>query len=114
VAKSIGAYFSEERNRRVLERLKEQIKIVPRPKSAHQPLSGITFVITGALASMTREQAEDAVRRLGGNAASSVSSKTGYLVVGTDPGSKLAKARDLGVKTISEDEFISMIGLSSG
>ncbi len=110
VAKSIRAYFSEDRNRRVLERLKGQIKLVSRPKSAHQPLSGITFVITGSLGSMTREQAEDAVRRLGGNAASSVSAKTGYLVVGKDPGSKLAKAHDLGVKTISEDEFISMIG----
>lgn len=110
VAKSIRAYFSEEENLRVVERLKKEIRIPPRARPARQPLSGVTFVITGTLSSMTRDQAEDAVRRLGGNAVSTVSAKTGYLVVGTDPGSKLAKAQDIGVKTISEDEFIHMIG----
>ncbi len=58
---------------------------------------------------MSREKAEETVRKLGGNTPSSVSAKTDYLVVGTDPGSKLGKARQLGIKTISEEQFLRMI-----
>ncbi len=110
VARSIRAYFREDKNRELMVRLGKVLEIKSSERPSHQPLSGTTFVVTGTLSSMSRDKAEDAIRRLGGKIASSVSSKTGYLVVGTDPGSKLARAEELGVKTISEDEFIHMIG----
>lgn len=110
VALSIRAYFREDKNKELIARLGKVLDIKSGERPSHQPLSGTTFVVTGSLSSMSRDKAEDAIRRMGGKVASSVSSKTGYLVVGTDPGSKLAKAQDLGVKTISEDEFIRMIG----
>jgi DNA ligase (NAD+) len=112
VAKSIRAYFSEDRNRELIGKLVDGkiLNIRARRRPSHQPLAGVTVVITGTLSSMSRDRAEDAVRRLGGNAASSVSSKTGYLVAGENPGSKLAKARELGIKIISEEEFLRMIG----
>jgi DNA ligase (NAD+) len=110
VARSIRAYFREDKNRELMTKLGKVLEIKSSERSSHQPLSGTTFVVTGTLSSMSRDKAEDAIRRLGGTVASSVSAKTGYLVVGTDPGSKLAKARDLGVTTISEDEFIRIIG----
>jgi len=112
VAQSIMAYFSEDKNRDLIKRMVDGkiLTIKSHEKPSHQPLSGMTFVITGTLSSMSRDKAEDAVRRLGGNAASSVSSRTTYLIVGTDPGSKLAKARDIGVTVISEEEFLHMIG----
>ncbi len=112
VARSILAYFSEDKNRELVRKMVDGklLTITPRQEFSHAPLSGITFVITGTLSSMSRDKAEDAIRRLGGNATSSVSAKTGYLVAGADPGSKLARARQVGVKIISEEEFLRMIG----
>ncbi len=112
VAKSIGAFFSEDKNRAVVNRLLEEgnVTIRKRERPKERPLAGFTFVITGTLSSMSRDSAEDKIRRLGGNTSSSVSGKTSYLVVGTDPGSKLARARRLEVKTISEDELLTMLG----
>lgn len=110
VARSVRAYFREDKNRQLIAKLNRVLTIKTSERPAHQPLSGTTFVITGTLSSMSRDEAETAIRKLGGKAVSSVSSKTGYLVVGADPGSKLDKARSLGVKTISEDEFIQVIG----
>ena len=68
-----------------------------------------TFVVTGKLTGMTREEAETAIRRQGGNAASSVTGKTDHLVVGDKPGSKLTKAQKMGVPIISEDEFFQLL-----
>jgi DNA ligase (NAD+) len=73
------------------------------------PLAGKTFVLTGTLATMTREEAEAAIERLGGKVSGSVSRKTSYLVVGADAGTKLEKARSLGVRTLSEEEFKTLI-----
>ncbi|MBN2225547.1 MAG: NAD-dependent DNA ligase LigA [Deltaproteobacteria bacterium] len=110
VAKSVFAFFSDDKNRRVIDRLRNEITIIGRQRPAHRPLSGTSFVITGTLSYMSRDGARDAIKRLGGKTASSVSAKTDYLVVGTDPGSKLDKARSLGVKTLSEGEFLRIIG----
>jgi len=73
-------------------------------------LSGKTFVITGTLESFSRKEAEDLVKTLGGKATGSVSKNTDYLVVGESPGSKLDKARALGVKVIDEAEFKKIAG----
>lgn len=73
----------------------------------------MTFVFTGALARFTREEAKRLVENEGGHAAGSVSRKTDFVVAGTEAGSKLDKARGLGVKIISEEEFLSMMGGTS-
>ncbi len=79
-----------------------------RAQSGDQPLSGKTVVFTGELAAFTREEAEEHVRSLGGKAGSSVSKKTHYVVYGPNAGSKLEKAKKLGVPTLTEDEFRKM------
>ena len=88
-----------------------KLKQEPRQaKAGDLPLAGKEFVITGKLASSTRSEAEAKVKALGGTAGSSVTKKTTYLVVGEDPGSKLDKARSLGVTVLTEEEFLKMIG----
>jgi DNA ligase (NAD+) len=73
-------------------------------------LEGLTFVFTGTLKSMTRDEAKEKVRELGGKTTDSVSKNIDYVVVGEDPGSKYQKALQLGVKTINEEEFLKLIG----
>jgi DNA ligase (NAD+) len=80
----------------------------PRAKSSE--FAGKTFVFTGALTKLTREEAEAEVKRRGGKATSSVSKTTSYVVAGDKAGSKLEKAHKLGVEVIDEDEFLKMIG----
>src|SRR5262249_18725438 len=103
VAASIRMFADEPRNRRLIERLAEAERNMtsqaPEPTDERGPLSGKVFVLTGTLASMTREQATEAVERLGARVAGSVSKKTDYVVAGSDAGSKLEKARKLGVET---------------
>jgi len=116
VAASIRKFFSHPRNREVIEKLKAAGVRTTREQAVEEKpacagsLSGLTFVFTGGLNSMTRAEAKKEVQRLGGRVTSSVSAKTDYVVVGEDPGSKLDDARRLGVKTISEKEFLKMIG----
>lgn len=88
--------------------LKVGVKILHLGKIGKK-LQGITFVLTGALETMTRLEAQKKIRLLGGHPAPSVSSKTDYLVVGLNPSSKLDKAEKLGVKIIKEKEFLSML-----
>jgi DNA ligase (NAD+) len=112
VAKSISDFFRQEANRRVVERLKEAGVTMTEKKeerSVAEEFAGKTFVFTGALRAMTRDKAQEIVVSFGGKAGSSVSRKTDYVVAGEEAGSKLAKARELGVKVISEDEFLAMI-----
>ena len=73
-------------------------------------LSGKEFVVTGRLEAFTRQEAEARIRALGGTAKDNVTRKTDYVVYGADPGSKLARARELGIKTIDEKEFIKLLG----
>jgi DNA ligase (NAD+) len=78
-------------------------------KAAALPLAGKTFVLTGTLSSLTREEATEKIEALGGHVTGSVSKKTDYVLAGTDPGSKFDKARELGVKIIDEGEFRQMV-----
>jgi len=114
VAQSVVYFFSQEENRKVLEKLKRAgLRFeVERKEKVPGPLAGKKFVFTGALSSMTRSEAEELVRQLGGEASSSVSRKTDYVVVGENPGSKLERARQLGVKVLTEDEFLEMVEMA--
>lgn len=111
VAQSIHDWFSESRNRKVLERLKQAGLRMRHKRKAAVPetkLAGRQFVLTGRLASLTRDEATRLIESLGGQVRSSVSRKTDYVVVGEDPGSKLDRARELGVRTLTEEEFLAL------
>jgi DNA ligase (NAD+) len=112
VAESICNFFHNEKNLEVLSRLKKGGVVFPeeRTELAETPFSGKTFVLTGGLDSMTRDQARKIIETLGGRVSSSVSKKTDFVVAGKDPGSKYAEAERLGIKTIGEEEFKKMIG----
>jgi DNA ligase (NAD+) len=111
VAEAIVEWFEEPRNQRLLEKFE---KFGVRPQEAREvggPLSGKNFVVTGSLDSMSREEAAERIRALGGTFQSSVGKETDFLVVGANVGaSKLAKADKLGTKQIDEEEFLKMIG----
>ena len=112
VAETLVDYFANPTNQLLLRKL-SQLGVNATPEVTVQqdgPLSGLTFVITGTLASMGRHDAESLVERLGGRAAGSVSKKTDYLVAGENAGSKLERAQALGVKIIDEQEFLAMTG----
>ncbi len=113
VAASVRLFADEPRNRELVERLaKAGVNMTSQaPETADEPgpLAGKVFVLTGTLASLTREQATEALERLGGRVAASVSKKTSYVVAGSDAGSKLDKARQLGVETLDEDAFRKLI-----
>ncbi|NUM77953.1 NAD-dependent DNA ligase LigA, partial [candidate division KSB1 bacterium] len=87
-----------------------KIRASAKPKAADPNFAGKTFVFTGALEKFTRDEAERMVDERGGRASGSVSKKTDYVVAGPGAGSKLDKARELGVKVISEDDFLKMVG----
>jgi DNA ligase (NAD+) len=111
VAKSIEDWFKEERNRELLEKLDEVgIKIRVEAGKGDGELKGLSFVLTGSLNSMTREEAKDKILREGGRVNSSVSKNTDYVVAGKDPGSKMEEAKRLGVKIVNEDSFITLLG----
>ena len=109
VAKSIVDFFKNPENRKLIEELKAA-GLNPRRQVKAGPLSGKTFVFTGALSSMTREEAKRLVEELGGRVASTVSRKVDYVVVGENPGSKYERARALGIPTITEEEFLKLVG----
>lgn len=112
VAQAIVSWFAVPQNRSMLARLAKHLRVAaPAPADPEsQPFAGKTFVLTGTLESMSRDRAKDAIKRLGGRVANSVSSKTDYVVAGADPGSKKRDAERLGVPVIDEQSFISMIG----
>ncbi len=115
IAESIVSYFADESNQRNIERLLGAgIHFVSAPAADRTSLKGKSFVITGALHTMTRSEAKGLIQRKGGRVASAVSQKTDYLVVGESPGSKLQKAQDLGVTTLDENEFLKLLGKKNG
>jgi DNA ligase (NAD+) len=110
VAHSIREYFAEPRNRKAVARLADKLKIMPPPApvEGRGALRDKSFVLTGTLESMSREEAEQKILAAGGRVTSAVSRKTDYVVAGADPGSKLRKAVELGVKTLDERDFITL------
>jgi DNA ligase (NAD+) len=112
VAAHVAAFFASEDHRRVIRALREQgvtwpdMAVAPR---AAQTLAGSTFVITGTLAAMTREQAAEALSARGAKVSGSISKKTSFLVAGSEAGSKLAKARELGVPVLDEQQFLELL-----
>jgi len=111
VAQSIYDWFYQKRNLQFLEKLeKAGVKIeAPKVKAKKLKIKGLTFVLTGSLETMTREEVKAKIRELGGEISESVSKKTDYVVVGKEPGSKYEKAKKLGLKTINEKEFLKML-----
>ncbi len=113
VAASVRAFADEPRNKKLVARLAEAgVKTttdLPEPSDQPGPLSGKTFVLTGTLSSMSREQAKEALERLGAKVSSTVSRKTSCVVAGVDAGSKLEKARQLGVEVLDEEAFRDLI-----
>ncbi len=113
VASRIRAFFDEEHNREVIARLQKAgvrwKETEPRAAPEGGPLEGKTFVLTGTLSSMTRDEAKDRIQSLGGKVTGSVSKKTDYVVYGDKPGSKLKKAQDLEVETLDEGRFGALI-----
>ncbi len=110
-ARSVVSFFQEARNRQTVEKM-FQAGLKPReevqPKES--PLAGKVVVFTGALSSMTRDEAKALVEELGGTVSNSVSRKTDLVVVGENPGSKYQRAQQLGIKTINEEEFLKLVG----
>jgi DNA ligase (NAD+) len=110
VAQSIRSFFHNPENLRVIERLLAAgVTPTVKEKRVGGKFTGTTFVFTGSLTRFTRDDAKRLVENEGGHAAGSVSKKTDYVVAGAEAGSKLDKARDLGVKVISEEEFLEMV-----
>jgi DNA ligase (NAD+) len=112
IAASLESFFREERNRRVIDRLRAlglQIETAGQAAEGQRPLEGKTFVFTGGLEGFSREEAKRRVEQLGGRVASSVSKQTDYVVIGRDPGSKLDQAKRLGITVLSEAAFSSLL-----
>ena len=114
VAKSAYEWFNNKDNLRFLDKL-ERVRIIikntvfAKDSVGKVKLKGKIFVLTGGLETMTRDEAREKIRNLGGDISSSISSKTNYLVAGSEPGSKIKKAEKLGVKVIDEEEFLKII-----
>jgi len=110
LAQSVVGFFGDQGNREVLRKLqKAGLIIVETAVDETAKLKGLTFLFTGAMESFTRDQARDLVESLGGRAASSMSKKVDYVVVGRDPGSKYERARELGITILTESQFKGMV-----
>ena len=112
LAADLAAFFAERHNRETLDDLETELTVedFAAPAVSNSAISGKTVVFTGTLVKMTRPEAKSRAESLGAHVAGSVSKKTDLVVVGADAGSKAAKARELGVKTIDEDEWIRLVG----
>jgi DNA ligase (NAD+) len=112
VSESVYAFLHQPHNRQVIERLRKRgvhWPAMPEPQRAASAISGKTFVITGTLEGMTREQAEEMIRAAGGKVSGSVSKRTNYVVAGADAGSKLEKAKALAIPLLTRDELLRLL-----
>ena len=111
VSDGILAFFRQPQNTDIIDRLSKAGVHMKSSETVRRdlPFSGMEFVITGKLATSGRQELEARIRALGGKAGSDVTKKTGYLVVGADPGAKLARAQALGIKILNENEFLEML-----
>ena len=110
VGRAVAAWFSDKGNRALLARLEKRLVIRKVVAPAKGPLTGQTVVVTGTLRAFSREEAETAVRKAGGKTAATVSSKTSFVVAGEAAGSKLDRARKLGIPVLEEAEFLRKLG----
>ncbi|HSR15993.1 MAG TPA: helix-hairpin-helix domain-containing protein, partial [Gemmatimonadales bacterium] len=108
IASAVHAWFANRKNRALVARLEEAGLRMDEPDTVSRggPLEGLSFVLTGTLPSLSRDEAKALIERAGGRVAGSVSRKTDAVVAGEDPGSKLDKARDLGIEIIDEAELL--------
>ncbi|UCD71399.1 MAG: NAD-dependent DNA ligase LigA [Syntrophobacterales bacterium] len=110
LAQSVVRFFGDQRNREVVGRLQEAgLTIIETGVEETAALKGLTFVFTGSLVSFTRDEARDLVESLGGRTASSISKKVDYVVAGENPGTKYERARELGIKIVTENQFKEMV-----
>jgi DNA ligase (NAD+) len=110
VAAAVHEFFAEQRNRELVERLRKAgLSFTAERRKRSAKLEGLTFVITGTLPNLTREEAKERIEASGGRVSGSVSKKTSYVVAGEEAGSKLDKARDLKVRVIEEAELLEML-----
>ncbi|HOP85720.1 MAG TPA: NAD-dependent DNA ligase LigA [Syntrophorhabdaceae bacterium] len=109
VASSIVFFFHDEKNKRTIERIIKAGVKIEYSKEGNRPLEGMVFVFTGALKSMSRDEAKKKVESLGGKTSNSVGKKVDFVVAGEEAGSKLDKAKQMGIKIIDEKEFLRMI-----
>ena len=109
---ALADFFGEPHNIEALDDLLAEVTVAPfvRIQTTTSPVTDKTVVFTGTLERMTRNEAKATAERLGAKVAGSVSKKTDYVVAGADAGSKLAKARELGVAVLSEDDWLELIG----
>lgn len=115
VAESILTFFQSEKIREEIRKLLEHVHIIHEEVEIEEsPFTGKTVVLTGSLEKFTRKDAEEKLLSLGAKVSSSVSKKTDYVIYGKEAGSKLTKAEDLGVRTLTEDEFLAMTGEKNG
>ena len=111
VASAISEFFAEEKNRALVHRLQQLGLTMPAVKRVvASTLAGQTFVLTGTLPSLTREDAKERIESAGGKVSGSVSKKTSYVVAGEEAGSKLDKAQSLGVPVIDEAKLLELLG----
>lgn len=114
VAANVVFFFGQPENRALLEKLRAAgINFAGQKEAAAEggPLTGVTFVLTGALERFTRDEATAEIEKRGGKVVDSVSGKTGYVIAGADPGSKRTKAQTLGVKILDEQAFLALLGM---
>jgi DNA ligase (NAD+) len=111
IAESVVAFFKQGSNRKVIDKLRRAgVRLEAEvTEPTELPLSGEEFVVTGKLEAFPRSEAEARIKELGGSTGSSVTKKTTFLVVGADPGSKLDRARELGIRIINEEAFLRLL-----
>jgi DNA ligase (NAD+) len=110
ISQAILEFFSDKENRKLVQRLESAgVDMTAEKKQRSAQLAGLTFVLTGTLPKMTRDEAKEKIESAGGKTAGSVSKKTSYVVAGEEAGSKLDKARELKVQVIDEEELLALL-----